>query len=167
MNIKDIKNWWENLLDRERRMLTIGGIVVGILFVYAVIWSPLSDAVQDRKTEAMTQQKLLQYLQKSAATIQKLRAEGIHAASAENVDLLSLTEQSLSQQGLSDDLRQVQQVEKNQVALTFVNVPFDKLMQWLEEMSTSHGVHVSQLHATRLPMIGTANVTLSLSTAQK
>jgi general secretion pathway protein M len=165
MNIQTIKNWWENLLDRERQMLTVGGIVVGILVIYAAIWTPLSNAVQDRKMAVMTQQRLLNYLQKSSATIQQLKAEGVQASVSDNVDLLSLTEQSLSQEGLSSYLKQVQQPEKNHVALTFEKVPFDKLMQWLQEMTTSHGVSVTQLNASRLPEIGTANVTLIISTA--
>ena len=163
----NMKQWWENLLERERQMLTVGGILGGILFVYVVIWSPLSDAVQDRKTEVTTQQQLLQYLQKTSATILQLKAEGVQATATENADILALTEQSLSQQGLSNFLKQVQQPQPNQVALTFEKIPFDKLMQWLQTITTTQGVRVNELNATKLPVIGTANVTLTLSGMQK
>lgn len=158
-----IKNWWENLLDRERQVLVVGGILCGVLVVYAALWSPLSSAVQDRKMEVIAQRQLLHYLQKTSATIRQLKAEGIHVNASDTVNLLSLTEQSLSQQALSVYLKQVQQPEKNQVALTFEKIPFDKLMQWLQVLETSQGIRVSQMTATRLSIIGTANVTLVLS----
>lgn len=164
MNVpSNIKNWWGNLLDRERQLITIAGLVVGILFIYGVIWSPLSDAVQDRKTEVTTQEKLLHYLQHVSFTISRLKSEGIQVNAASNADLLSLAEQTLSQQELSSYLKQVQQPKQNQIALTFDNVPFDKLMQWLQTLTTSQGVRVTQLSAQRLPVIGTANVKITLS----
>ena len=158
----NIKNWWGNLLDRERQMLTIGGIVVGVLFIYGVIWSPLSDAVQDHKTAVTTQEKLLRYMQQTSSTIAALKAEGIQVSAASNADLLSLAESTLSQQQLSSYLKQVQQPAQNQIVFTFENVPFDKLMQWLQTLAITHGVRVTQLSAERLPMIGTANVKMTL-----
>ncbi|OGT43510.1 MAG: hypothetical protein A3F13_00205 [Gammaproteobacteria bacterium RIFCSPHIGHO2_12_FULL_40_19] len=163
----NMRSWWENLLDRERQMLTVGGILGGILFVYAAIWTPLSDAVEDRKMAVVTQHQLLHDLKNTSAKIQQLKAEGVHADISDNIDLLSMAEQTLSQEALSTYLKQVKQPDKNQVALTFENIPFDKLMQWLQTLTTSYGVHVLQLNATRLPVIGVANVTIVISTTQK
>ena len=159
----NIKNWWGNLLDRERQVLTIAGVFVGVLFIYSVTWSPLSDAVQDRKIEVTTQQQLLRYLQHASSTIAQLKAEGIQVSTASNADLLSLAEQTLSQQALSSYLKQVQQPQQNQIVLTFENVPLDKLMQWVQMLATTHGVRVTQLSADRLPVIGTANVKMTLA----
>src|SRR3990167_1014199 len=162
MNVPDnIKNWWGGLLDRERQMLMIGGIAVGIFLIYAAIWSQLSDAVQDRKTEVVTQRKLLHYLQNASSTITELKTEGIQVSAASNADLLSLAEQTLSQQDLSNFLKQVQQPKQNQIALTFQSVPFDKLMQWLQTLATQHGVRVTQLSAQGLVMLGRANVRMT------
>lgn len=158
-----IKNWWENLLDRERQLITAGGIVVGILFIYGVIWNPLADAVQDRQTQVTTQQQLLQYLQRAAHRVQQFKAAGIQVGAASDANLLSLIEETLSQQTLSGFLKQVNQPKKNEVVLTFENVPFDKLMQWAQTLNTTHGATITQLSAKRLSVIGTANVTVTLS----
>ena len=158
-----IKNWWENLLDRERQMVLIGGIAVGIIFIYAAIWSPLSDAVEDNKTRFVSQQKLLQYLKKSAATIAQLKSAGIEVSAGASSDLLSTAEQTLSQDELSMYLKQVQQPKATQVQLNFEGIPFDKFMVWLQTLSTTHGAHVNQLTATKLSEIGTANVQVTLS----
>lgn len=159
--LDDVKNWWENLLDRERRMLTIGIIVLSILIIYALIWSPLSGAVTDYKTQIESQRTLLIYLKKAQAKITEMKAQGIQpAATSDNV--LSLVEQTLSQQALSVYLKQVQQPKPNQVALSFEKVPFDKLMSWLQMMIMQHGAAVLKMQAMRLPVIGSATVTITL-----
>lgn len=164
MNVPDnIKNWWGGLQDREQKILTVCGIAVGIFLIYAVIWSPLSNAVQDKKTEVITQRKLLRYLQHASSTITELKTEGIQVSAASNADLLSLAEQTLSQQDLSHFLKQVQQPKQNQITLTFEKVPFDKLMQWVQTLATQQGVRVTQLSAQRLQVIGIANVKMTLA----
>ena len=124
-----LKTWWENLADRERHIVAIGCVVVGVLFIYTAIWSPLSDAVADRKMQVTTHRELLHYLQHASQTISQLKTQGIVVDAKGDIDLLSLVEQTLSQQDLSAYLKQVQQPQQNQIALTFEGVPFDKLMQ--------------------------------------
>lgn len=159
-----IRAWWESLQDRERQMLSIGVIIVGVLMIYGLIWSPLSDAVLDRKTQVESQQQLLIYLQQASAKIERLKALGIAVdASVDNTGLLTLVEQTLGSQQLNSYLKQVQQPQQNQIALTFEKVPFDKLMQWLQILSTTRGIHVQNLSATRLMVIGTADVQMVLS----
>lgn len=159
----NIKIRWDNLLDRERQILSIGGVLVGILFIYAVIWSPLSNAVANQKTRLQSQQQLLQYIQNANRLIAQYKASGIavHVATTDT-NLLSEAQKTLSKQGLSVFLKQVQQPTSNQLSLTFDAVPFDHLMAWLENLTTTRGVKVLQLSATRLPEMGMAEVKVVL-----
>jgi general secretion pathway protein M len=157
----NFKSWWENLADRERQIASVGAMFVGILVMYALIWSPLSDVVADRKMQVTTHRQVLQYLQHASQTIAQLKAQGVVVDAQGNIDLLSLVEQTLSQQGLSTYLKQVQQPQQKQVNLIFENVPFDKLMQWLQ-MMMQHGVDVQHFSATKLPAAGTAAVNMTL-----
>ncbi|PIZ04675.1 MAG: hypothetical protein COY58_02675 [Gammaproteobacteria bacterium CG_4_10_14_0_8_um_filter_38_16] len=160
----NIKSWWENLLDRERRILSIAGVLVGIFLIYAVIWSPLSNAVVDRKTQVQSQKALLQYMRQASTAIQNYRSSGMTAGTVTtSTNLLSVIEQTASTQDLSSFIKQVKQLKQNEIELTLEAVPFDKLMQWLQLLSTSHGISVTALSATRLPTVGTANATVTLS----
>ena len=162
--VMNIRNWWDTLQERERQMLSIGGVIGGILFVYAVLWSPLSNAVDDQKIQVQSQQQLLQYIHRAQVTISQYKAMGITIENASNSDgLLSLVEQTAAAAQLSDALKQVQQTANNQLTLTFENVSFDLLMQWLQTLSTTHGVSVSEISATRLPTSGVANVKMILT----
>ncbi|MCX7125507.1 MAG: type II secretion system protein M [Gammaproteobacteria bacterium] len=165
MNLTTLKSWWENLQERERQVLSIGGTVLGILFIYLAIWSPLSSAVADQKHQVTAQTDLLNYLQQASTHIQALKASGIQVVAGENADLLTLAEQSLSAGGLTAFLKQVQQPQDDQVSLTFEKAPFDKLMQWTQTLAMLHGVSVVSLSATRLSVTGTADVKMVLSTA--
>lgn len=158
-----MRDWWENLLDRERRIVAVGSVIVGVLLIYALIWSPLSDAVADRKLQVESQRQLLIYLQQASAKISRLKASGISVdATVDSTGLLALVEQTLGSQQLNHYLKQVQQLQKNQIALTFEKVPFDKLMQWLQTLSTTHDIRVQNLSANRLAVIGTADVKMVL-----
>lgn len=157
-----IRAWWENLLERERRMLSVGGFIVGILVIYALIWSPLSNLVFDYKTQVTSKRQLLVFLQRASQKISQLQSSGISVdASVKSGGLLTVVEQSLSSQQLSHYLKQVQQPTQNQITLNFDNVPFDKLMQWLQMLITTQGVRVVHFSATRLSM-GEANVQVVL-----
>ena len=161
--IEHIKNAYHHLQDRERRLLSIGSVILALLFIYGFIWSPLSTSVSNYKITLQSQRQLLQYLQRASTKIQQLNASGIHIASTHSADLLMLAEETLSQQTLSPFLKQVAQPQPNQITLTFENVPFDKLMQWLQTLAMKQGVQVSQLSATKSSVVGAANVTMVLS----
>ena len=159
------KNWFNSLQDRERHIVSLGGVIVVMLLLYMLIWSPLSNTVSYYKNRVKSQSQLLRYAQHAKALIQRYQSSGISVSTKTDASgLLAVVEQSLSAQTLSQYLKQVQQPAHNQIALTFDNVPFDKLMQWLQTLTTTHDVSVKQLSATRLPMIGAAHVQIILST---
>ena len=159
-----LKSWWSNLADRERLMLTVGGIFVTLFVIYSAIWSPLSNTVSDYKLQVKTQRDLLAFLQKASNTISAFRAEGVQASttapSAEN--LLSLAEQTLTQHQLSSFLKQVQQPKSDQVLLVFEKAPLDQLMEWLQQLIATQNVKVISVKADRLPVVGSANVNIVL-----
>ena len=160
-----IKVWWENLSDHDRKVVSIGGIVAGILFIYILIWSPLSHAVSNEKKSIQSSQSLLTYLQQSAVKIQAFQAGGVSATMQTPGALLTTVETTLASQQLSSFLNQVQQPQDNQAELTFEKVPFDKLMQWLQTLWTTSGVSVVAFSANPQPMIGTADVTMTLKSS--
>ncbi|MDP1573984.1 MAG: type II secretion system protein M [Coxiellaceae bacterium] len=160
----NLKLWWFMLADRERTMLTIGGIFVALFVIYSAVWSPLSNTVSDYKLQVKTQRDLLTYLQEASNTISDLRAEGVQVSATPSSpeNLLSLTERSLTQHQLSAYLKQVQQPKSDQVLLVFESAPLDQLMQWLQQLITTQNVKIVSVTADRLPVAGSANVKMVL-----
>lgn len=157
-----IKNWWDNLVERERRLLSIGGAVVGLFCIYALVWSPLSGVVTDAKMRIESQYQLLGYLHRASQTIAAYQSQGIQANAANDADLLSLAESTLAEAQLSQQLKQVQQTDQTHIALTFEKVPFDKLMTWLQLIAAQHNVHVKSFTATKLETAGLVDASITL-----
>lgn|SRR3990167_4930716 len=163
MNAEEIKTWWFGLSDRERRLLTIGGIFLGLFLFYVLVWSPLSSLVSTYHTRVTTEQSLLLYLQSAQEKIRDYEARGIHVSDVGQKDLLTTIEQSAAQHQLSAFLKQVEQPESHHIQLTFEKVPFDQCMEWLQELSMNSGIRVVTLSADRLTTpIGTANLKIML-----
>lgn len=163
--LDNIKSWWSALADRERLMVGVGGIFVGVFVIYSGIWSPLSTTVSDYKFQVQSQRALLAYLQNAAVKINALRAEGVQASigAASQEGLLSVVEQSVKQHKLSSYLKQVEQPEGGQVLLTFENAPLDQTMGWLQQLLATQNVKIVSVTATRLPTSGAANLKIILS----
>ena len=159
-----LKMRWENLQERERRAVIWGGMLVGIVFFYGVLWSPLSDAVFDRKEQLQSQINLLHFLRQASKRVDELKSSGIQINAVSQENVLSVVEQTVSQQKLSVFLKQVSQPQDNQVMLTFEKVPLDKLMGWVQLVSLTQGIRVLSLSALRTPEAGTADVKMVLLT---
>lgn len=154
------KQQWHIFSDREKRLTVIGGITIIVLFVYFVLWCPLSGLVDRDKTQFQSQKKLLSYLQNASHEIQVIKASGIQVNNHEDGNLLALVEQTLSQEKLSSYLKQVQQLHQNKITLTFDRVPFQQLLQWLQKLIAMHDVQIQQFNAHRLSVDGTASVVI-------
>lgn len=160
--IVDIKPWWSDLAERERHVIFYGGIVLAIFLVYLLIWSPLTDAVAKQKESVRSQRTALHYLQGAAVEVQTLRAQGIGVAPARHANILTVAEQTVSENQLQASLKQVQQPQPNEVQLTFQAVPFDQLLNWLQHLVMTQGFSVTEFTAKRSGTAGIATVSLTL-----
>ncbi len=156
-----LKDWWQNLAERERRMLSIGGVVVGVLFLYAVIWSPLDGAVSTQRESLQRQVSLLGYLHHASDTIKQLRARGIQIIPDDKQDVTTHAEVVFSSQSVSAFMKQVHQPAANMVSFTFESAPFDKLIHALHVLAKSD-VTVVQFYADRKKQSGLADVRVTL-----
>ena len=113
-----LKDWWQNLAEREQRMVSIGGSVVTVLLIYALIWTPLSSMVTQKRDAVQKQASLLSFLNRSAVTISQLRARGVDVVADDSQDVTTHAETVFSSQGISPFIKQVQQPSTNTVIFT-------------------------------------------------
>lgn len=158
-----IKSWWESLAEREKKMIVAGGLFLAIFLFYTVVWNPLSGSVSILQSQINQDREVLQYLEKGSLKIDNYRLQGISAVvNSSNQDILSIVEETLSKAQLSTYLKQVQQPQKNQIQLTFENVPLDQWMGWLQQCLSSQGMVIVSLQATRSTAPGTAMISVLL-----
>ena len=157
-----IQQWWQGLSERERRIVSVGGIAAVILLVYWLIWSPLTENVNQMKSQVIFQQNTYRWMQRATQQIGQLKQAGFSDAHHHDEAILVLVERALAQQKLSLYLRHVQQPQGNQLVLTFHKVPFDRLMSCLQTLAQEVNIEVLQFNASKTKVIGAVDAQVTL-----
>jgi len=90
-----MKEFFANLNTRDRRLLIIGCIIVTILFLYGVIWAPLSNKVARLQVTVAEQKQLESWMIQASQEVQRLRKMSAPASGAQpRQSLLALTDQT-------------------------------------------------------------------------
>lgn len=159
-----MKQWWQQLSERERRLLLFGGGLALVLVIYFLIWSPLSEAAQRARTEAYKAAELAAWMQSVSL---KLNQGGQQRHRAKQVlssdQLLSTLDASLKKSALKDTAVNISQGKEESVRLQFENVVFTDLLVWINELWNRYGLQVKRFNASRNEQPGTVRADLSIS----
>lgn len=141
-----MKEWWLNLSLHEKRMVSLGLVVILAGLFYALIWSPLHASVASLRDQLQHNQSLLSWMQTTDEQIQAIEKTGQKPRMAEgNASHLSLVQDSLKQSPIADAITQLVQTDKDSVKLNFQKVNFDALIAWLTDLWQQQGLVVTQL----------------------
>lgn len=155
--------WWQSLSDRERNMLSIGGLMAILLLGYVLIWNPFAGSVSALRSRIYAQRQLLQWMQYAEKRIQQLQSEGFLEKKSDDEAILVLAEKTLTEHKLSRYLQQIQQPQENTLALKFHKIPFDQLMNWLQLLTHQNSITIQKFTANKAKPIGTVNVMITLT----
>jgi general secretion pathway protein M len=148
--------WWGARTEQEQRMLTIGGIVVGLGLVYGILIDP---ALTGREKL----QKELPQLNQQVAELQALAGEATQLAAQTPVQ-----PQPLSKDGVAARLQAMGLTTQNlavtgeYIRVEFKGVPFAGLVSWLDAMRREQRVSVQEGHVTAQGPAGQVDANLTL-----
>lgn len=161
-----IAAWWNGLAPNERRMLGLGAPIVVLLLGWALIWHPLATRRAELERSVENQRHDLAYVRTGAAEIESLRATGTRSrADREGKSLLALADATARGGGLEAALKRVEPVGTRGVRVSFEAANFDALVGWIESLSKTFGVEVSDFSADRADGIGLVNARVTLQDA--
>lgn len=140
--------YWENLSERERRLLFGGGALLVLALLYWGLWSPMASSLDSQRSAVASQQRQLSWMQQQATEVTKLRARGnqvkasgsLSAAVNGSARQLGITLSRIQPQG--DDLQVwIDQIE------------FNLLISWMGELQSQQGIIAQSLdlNATDTP----------------
>ena len=139
-----MKAWWAGLAPRERRILVLGAVALGLAWV--AVWEPLLQGrsalrsdVARLSAEAVWMEQVADDVRRRARLEQ--RAPALPGAGG---SVLTLIEVSANAAGLRSALTRVQP-EGEGARLIMDAVGFDALMGWLAELELRQGLRVSEL----------------------
>ncbi len=158
-----MKDWFDNLEQREQRILGVGSIVVAIILFWWLIWSPLDKGQRDLEASVTLWQTSLTELRGIAARGDTSTGSAPTQAAGANQSPVVIVDQTLRSRGLNSAVQRRQPIP-NGIRVEFEDVAFDQLVVWLGDLNARYGMVVQagsmQIASRSEPGLVNASVTL-------
>lgn len=158
-----MKEWWNNLSQRDQFVMIIGGIAMSLLMIYSLVWSPLDERVNELNKEVTYQKQLLHWMSGAQKELHQASKQKKQAQSIDNSALLGATVDALKTAKLDKYAYQIEQTEAGKIKLNYASVPFDLLLKWSIDFWSSYQVVMSELDITPLDKPGFVKAQLIFS----
>lgn len=153
-----MRAWYENLSERDRRIVLIGGIVVLVLLILGAVL-PLHRSIAQAQQRVTVKQGDLAFIQEAAP---QLAAAGPAGNAATGESLIVLVDSSARESGLGKALSSSQPTGDRGLRVRFERVAFDGLVAWLARLAQNHGVSVESAEIESAGEPGLVNAGLVL-----
>jgi general secretion pathway protein M len=148
--------FWQARTEQERKLLTVGGVVVALALFYSLLIDPALSG-RDKLRKQLPQ------LRQQEAEMQALAREASSLQSQSNIAPAPMTRDSLNTglaaRGLTP---QSLNITGEYAKAQFNGVPFAGLVAWLDAVRTESRINVTEATITAQETAGTVNATLTL-----
>lgn len=157
-----MKDWLENLDQRERVFVAGGAAVVAVALLYVFVWAPLDKGHKALVSSIATWELSLAELR--SLTIQSQAAAGsIRPSTDAQQAPVVIVDQTLRVRNLDGFLKRSQPTTNDGIRVEFENVVFDDLVLWLGDLSDQHAMHVSSGSFTAVAKAGPGHINATLT----
>ena len=160
-----MKEQWQQLSLREKRLVIITAIVVVVILMYFMIWEPLRDGIETSRVRVKAQTNTLQQIRAQAAEAKQLRALKSRGGTRGGGSLLVIIERTAQQKNLKSNLQKVQPEGQDGVRVWVENAAFDQLIDWLALLENKNTIYVSEIIIERQKEPGRINSRILLRVA--
>jgi len=157
-----IAEWYFGLESRERRMVTIGGVVVAVLLLFGGILLPLQSTVSTAVKATEARRADLAWMRVNAPEI---RAGGGSVAPDTGEAPVVLVDRIGREAGLGSSMRGTQPSGAG-VRVQLEAAPFDTLIAWLATLEERHGFAIESISVDRAARPGLVNANITFSQAK-
>ena len=154
-----MREWFDNLSERDRKIVTYGGAVVLVLILLGIIM-PLDRNITQARERVSRKQGDLQFIQSVAPQLASAGPASGGAATAES--LVVLIDSSARESGLGKALTSSQPTGDKGLRVRLDRVGFDAMVAWLARLSQQHGVRVESAEIESAGETGLVNAGLVL-----
>ena len=161
---ENARSRWRDLQDRERLVLIIGAVALGLMLAYVLIWAPLSERREQLQNRVVERASTLNVVEQAADQVQALPAMETGFTGDDNsTSLLTQVDETARLAGLAAAIRSIEPMEEGVVRMQLDGAGFDELMAWLEQISTQRGIRVTEARLSRSDAPGEVDGRLQLS----
>lgn len=155
--------WWNGLERREQRLVLAGSLILALLVLYVWAWEPMAEARVAERQRVAQQQALLDWLAAVTPVARQMRQEGRRSSDLDGRSLLGLVDETARAAGLAGALSRIEPAGSGEVRVWLEEADFVTTMGWLQSLSVSHPVDVSQLSMERSQRAGRVSVRVTLT----
>lgn len=160
----NMKEYWQQLSPRERRMLIAMAVVVGITIIYFGMWRPLQNGIENNRKAVTEKIRQIKTMQQYVLESRELRGNpNARRTVTSGNSLLVTIEQTAKQKRLA--LQQVKPEGNDGVRLNLENVAFDTVIEWIAQLEQQYGIWVDDISVERMPEKGQVNSRIVLKVA--
>lgn len=161
--MKEMKEWWNSLNDRERLMVGAGGGFLVLCLLYFVLVDPLFSRMDDLRSEVPGQRSELAWMRGAAAEVGRLRGSGQSGqVPSGGGSVMAVIDQTAKKQGLGDKLQRIEPEAENGAKIWLEDAGFDDVMRWTHLLETKHGIRVAAFSAEPLAAKGYVKARITL-----
>jgi general secretion pathway protein M len=157
--LERFRTWWSGLAERERQVLAVGAVALGLILAYLLVWEPLAGARQQQQTDLQAARALAGQLESLAPLAPR---GGAAAVSGAGQSLLAVIDQTRKTSAITKPPSRLQPQGDDTVRIWLEDVPFDALLRWLGELQARYGVRVDDADIERESGPGLVNARLTL-----
>jgi general secretion pathway protein M len=160
-----MKEWFEQLEERERRLVALAGVLVIIAVLVLLIIRPISNQTS-RGTEMVEDKRAL--LTELGQVAQRIGPQGGSRSSgniANANSLVVVVDQTTRSAGLATYLKRNQPDGANSIRLRFENAPFDTIVKWLADLQSNSNVTTTSANIDMAAEPGRVNCNFTLARA--
>lgn len=159
--IERLRQHWEQLQVRERRVLLFGAVAVILMGLYVLVWEPVVVGRAKLEQEVAEQQELLAWMEQSAREVQALRGSNRNTGRTGGQSIMSVVDSTARTQGLSNVL-EVQPEGDNTVRIRLSQASFDQTLRWLDKLVNEKNLRITGLVVERRPEPGKVDARITL-----
>lgn len=137
--IVNVKQWWSDRSDRERKMLAVMVAVIGLFLLWFAVWQPLTNGLRSAQSKYDRAVVDLATVKDKTTALKTLRARPVQPLS---VPVTSFVSQSASEAGFT--LSRAEPSGTDGVAIAIVSAKSPALMAWLSTLEI-RGIFVSEI----------------------
>ena len=144
-----MKDWYLRQSPRDRLIVLVVGILVGLGILYAVLWNPVSTRLETRRGAIESKTETLEFMRRAAAEIRAAGGAGAGAGGARTSDQAPylLVDRLIREAGMPPPDR-VEPAGDDGARVQFSEVEFDALVPVLAELEL-YGLSITNMTLTR------------------
>lgn len=137
-----MKQFWQNLSDRERALVMGAGILCAVLFLVLFVYLPMTEAREDAISRERAASDSFEQLATLAAEAKMLRRQGTQPTSrsilTNDVSQRVLISRSARQAGIT--ISRIQPTDGGALTLWIDSVPSQRFFAWVKTLDESYGL---------------------------